>query len=88
MTNSRIGFRHPGTKGMNTAANAAFADGHAETLDGYSFPCSYAKSTSYASNAGTTTLALQEQQNLTGASVYADPNGALAIFLGNNPGAN
>jgi prepilin-type processing-associated H-X9-DG protein len=88
MTNSRIGFRHLGPGGFNTIANVAFADGHVESMTGTQFPCSYAKSTSYSGNKGTTTLALQETQNLSGATVYDDPQAALQIFLSNNPGAN
>jgi prepilin-type N-terminal cleavage/methylation domain-containing protein/prepilin-type processing-associated H-X9-DG protein len=36
MTNSRIGFRHPGKEGGN--ANVAYADGHCAPLSGKSFP--------------------------------------------------
>jgi prepilin-type processing-associated H-X9-DG protein len=88
MTNSRIGYRHYGPKGQYTLVNAGFADGHAESLTSDQFPCSYAKSTSYAGNKGTTTLLQQEVLNLTGPTVYADPAGALQIFMANNPGAN
>jgi prepilin-type processing-associated H-X9-DG protein len=88
MTNCRIGFRHYGPKGLNTLANVGFADGHAESLTSSQFPCSYAKTTSYAGNNGHTTLAQQEALNLTGPTVYADPATALQIFLNNNPGAN
>jgi prepilin-type processing-associated H-X9-DG protein len=91
MTNSRVGFRHTGAKGVNSAANAAFADGHAETLDSTNFPCTYAVSTgskSYASNGGACTLAQQETINESGATVYADPDGQLQIFLAAHPGAN
>jgi len=88
MKNCRIGFRHIGTKGNNTQANVAFADGHAETITANEFPCSYSKTPSYAGNGGTTTLAQQEALNLGEPTVYADPNLALEIFLANNPGAN
>ena len=88
MTNSRVGFRHTGGKGVNTAANAAFADGHAETLDSANFPCAYSLSSKYASNGGTCTLAQQEGINESGATVYADPDAALQTFLAANPGAN
>jgi prepilin-type N-terminal cleavage/methylation domain-containing protein/prepilin-type processing-associated H-X9-DG protein len=88
MTNCRIGFRHRGPLGPNTSANAAFADGHVESLSSNDFPCSYAKTSSYTGNKGTTTLSKQEEQNLTGSTVYADPAAALNIFLTNNPGAH
>jgi prepilin-type N-terminal cleavage/methylation domain-containing protein/prepilin-type processing-associated H-X9-DG protein len=87
MTNCRIGYRHNGPQGQQTIANAAFADGHVESLSGNEFPCSYAKSTSYAGNKGTSTLAEEEAQNLTGPTVYDDPATALKIFLLLNPGA-
>jgi len=88
MKNCRIGYRHPGPGGANTVANVGFADGHAESLAGNQFPCSYAKTSSYAGNLGATTLAQQEAINLGGPTVYDDPVGALGIFLTNNPGAN
>jgi prepilin-type N-terminal cleavage/methylation domain-containing protein/prepilin-type processing-associated H-X9-DG protein len=88
MNNSRIGYRHPGPAGPNTVANVGFADGHVESLAANQFPCSFAKSTSYATNLGTTTLALQEGINIDGPTVYDDPVEALQIFLNNNPGAN
>jgi prepilin-type N-terminal cleavage/methylation domain-containing protein/prepilin-type processing-associated H-X9-DG protein len=88
MKNGRIGFRHRGTGGENTVANVGFADGHVESLNGNQFPCSYAKSSSYSGNGGTTTLAQQEAINLGGPTVYDDPAAALQIFLNNNPGAN
>jgi prepilin-type processing-associated H-X9-DG protein len=88
MKNCRIGFRHSGTTGANSVANVGFADGHVESIPSGSFPCSYAKSSSYASNLGGCTLAQQEALNLTGPTVYADPSLALQIFLNANPGAN
>jgi prepilin-type N-terminal cleavage/methylation domain-containing protein/prepilin-type processing-associated H-X9-DG protein len=88
MKNSRVGYRHRGPAGVNTLANVGYADGHVESLTGTQFPCSYSKTTSYAGNLGTTTLAKQETANLAGPTVYDDPAGALQIFLGNNPGAN
>jgi prepilin-type processing-associated H-X9-DG protein len=88
MKNSRIGFRHSGPRGANTVANVGFADGHVESLNGNQLPCSYAKTSGYASNGGTTTLAQQETINLEGPTVYDDPAAALQIFLNNNPGAN
>jgi prepilin-type N-terminal cleavage/methylation domain-containing protein/prepilin-type processing-associated H-X9-DG protein len=88
MTNCRIGYRHLSSMGPYTSANAAFADGHVESLTGGQFPCSYAKSTSYTGNKGSTTLSAQETENMTGPTVYADPTAALKIFLLNNPGAH
>ncbi len=89
MKNSRIGFRHYGPAGRNTLANAGFADGHVESIAGNAFPCSYARTSSYAGNGGTTTLAQQELLNLGGgATVYQDPTQALTLFLAANPGAN
>jgi prepilin-type N-terminal cleavage/methylation domain-containing protein/prepilin-type processing-associated H-X9-DG protein len=89
MTNSVIGYRHPGKNGhAYSAANAAFADGHVEKIDAADFPCAFATTASYTMNTGTTTLAQQEQINLTQRTVYADPAAALQIFLAANPGAN
>jgi prepilin-type N-terminal cleavage/methylation domain-containing protein/prepilin-type processing-associated H-X9-DG protein len=88
MTNLRVGFRHFGAKGANFAANAVFADGHAETIDSPNFPCSYSTTAKYLNNGGTTTLARQEAINESGPTVYADPDAALQAFLAANPGAN
>jgi prepilin-type processing-associated H-X9-DG protein/prepilin-type N-terminal cleavage/methylation domain-containing protein len=64
--NSRIGYRHPGISGPNTAANAAFADGHVETIGGTSFPQGKSATNPFAA-----------QQNLSGPTVYANPE---AVF--------
>ena len=88
MTNTRIGYRHLGPGGNNTLANAAFADGHAESLATTQFPCAYSLTSKYAANGGTTTFAQQEQLNLGGATVYSDPGNALKLFLAVNPHAN
>ena len=89
MKNCRVGYRHTGSKGANSALNAAFADGHAQTLNSADVPCSYAKTSSYSSNNGTCTLAQQEAINQNGrATVYANPDAALQIFMTLNPGAN
>jgi prepilin-type processing-associated H-X9-DG protein len=88
MNNSRIGYRHPGPAGSNTVANACFADGHCQAINSSEFPCTYNTTANYTSAGGKTTLAQQEQQNLTGFTIYADPAGALAVFLAANPGAN
>jgi len=58
----RIGYRHAGAKGASTVANVGFADGHAEAIDGFSFPQS--KSTSNPNAA---------QENLSGPTIYANP---------------
>jgi prepilin-type processing-associated H-X9-DG protein len=87
MANLRVGYRHPGSGGANTAANAVFADGHAETINSADFPCSYSTTTKYINNGGKTTLAQQEAINEHGATVYADPDAALQIFFAANPGA-
>jgi prepilin-type processing-associated H-X9-DG protein len=88
MLNSVIGYRHAGPAGAHSAANVAFADGHAETITEAEFPCAYATTASYSSNGGQTTLAAQEQINLGKFTVYPDPQGALQIFSAANPGAN
>jgi prepilin-type N-terminal cleavage/methylation domain-containing protein/prepilin-type processing-associated H-X9-DG protein len=88
MTNGRIGYRHYGTKGSNSSANAAFADGHAETISTDQFPCAYSLTSKYAANGGTTTFAQQQTMNLTGATIYADPNLALRNFRMSYPNPN
>jgi prepilin-type processing-associated H-X9-DG protein len=88
MTNSRVGFRHPRAKGRQTAANAVFADGHAESLQSSEFPNGFATTASYTTNKGNTTLARQIEINLGRATVYADPEASLAAFTQANPGAN
>ena len=88
MTNTRIGYRHRGGDGRLSAANAAFADGHAEIINAEDFPCSYATTSSYSGNKGKTTLAQQIQIQTQGATVYSDPEFALNLFKAANPGAN
>ena len=88
MANLRVGYRHIGARGVNTAANAVFAAGHAETIDSANFPCSYSTTAKYLNNGGKTTLAQQEGINESGATVYPDPDAALQTFLAANPGAN
>jgi prepilin-type N-terminal cleavage/methylation domain-containing protein/prepilin-type processing-associated H-X9-DG protein len=61
-TNCRIGYRHRGSKGPNTMANVAFADGHVESIAGWDFP--QGKSTSNPN---------AESQNMNGPTVYANP---------------
>lgn len=61
--NSRIGYRHPGAHGKINIANAAFADGHVEAIDDTNFP--QAKSANNPKAA---------QPNLTGPTLYANPN--------------
>lgn len=66
MTNSRIGYRHPGRWG---AANAAFADGHVSPLGGKEFPRSLG---------GSNTPEEIRAENLNGKpSVYANPERTL-----------
>ena len=60
MKNSRIGYRHTGPAGVNTVANVGFADGHVEALTGNQFPCSYAKTSSYSGNLGSSSLTLAQ----------------------------
>jgi prepilin-type N-terminal cleavage/methylation domain-containing protein/prepilin-type processing-associated H-X9-DG protein len=62
--NCRIGYRHRGAHGANTASNAAFADGHAETVQCDHFPQSKPSSGSDAT---------QQAQNMNGFTVYANP---------------
>jgi prepilin-type N-terminal cleavage/methylation domain-containing protein/prepilin-type processing-associated H-X9-DG protein len=64
---SRIGYRHRGTRGVNTVSNVGFADGHVEAIDGWTFPQSKSASNPNA-----------PAQNLSGPTVYANPE---AIFL-------
>ncbi len=63
-TNCRIGYRHRGNHGVDTAANASFADGHAEPVQCDHFPQSKPSSGSDAT---------QQAQNLGGFTVYAHP---------------
>jgi prepilin-type processing-associated H-X9-DG protein len=64
--NCRIGYRHRGSKGPNTMCNAAFADGHVESIEGWKFPQSKSTSNPNAIN-----------DNLSGPTVYANPE---AVF--------
>ena len=67
MTNSRIGFRHPGKQGL---ANAAFGDGHVAGLAGKDFPRSLG---------GSNVVDEVRAENFNGKpSVYANPERALA----------
>ena len=61
MTNSRIGYRHPGAV---PKANVAYADGHVGSLDGRSFPRALG---------GTNVPAEVRAENTGGATVYSDP---------------
>ena len=61
-SNCRIGYRHRGTRGANTASNAAFADGHAEAVQCDHFPQSKSASNPNA-----------QAQNMSGFTVYANP---------------
>ncbi len=68
-TNSRIGYRHPG--GVGTA-NAAFADGHVEPIEGTKFPRA-------AAVLSTPKEAVREENRSTEPSVYANPQRALGL---------
>jgi prepilin-type processing-associated H-X9-DG protein len=70
-TNSRIGYRHPGPKGAETMANAGFADGHVEAIEGDKFPCALSNGTSDPN------YLIKKTQNMGGPTVYANPD---AIF--------
>jgi prepilin-type N-terminal cleavage/methylation domain-containing protein/prepilin-type processing-associated H-X9-DG protein len=61
MTNSRIGYRHPG---QVPKANVAYADGHVGWLDGKGFPRALG---------GTNVAADVRRENTGGATVYSDP---------------
>ena len=65
MTNSRIGYRHPGAIAV---ANVAYADGHVASLDGKTFPRALG---------GSNVPAEVRTENLNGSTVYADPFGVL-----------
>jgi prepilin-type N-terminal cleavage/methylation domain-containing protein/prepilin-type processing-associated H-X9-DG protein len=65
VTNSRIGYRHPGSV---PRANVAFADGHVSAIDGASFP---------RGAGGTNPPAEVRTENLSGPTVYADPLSAV-----------
>ncbi|HWB53607.1 MAG TPA: prepilin-type N-terminal cleavage/methylation domain-containing protein [Tepidisphaeraceae bacterium] len=60
--NSRIGYRHPGPHGRDDMANAAFADGHVESIEGSAFPQAQSKNNPNAA-----------AENLSGPTVYANP---------------
>jgi len=64
--NCRIGYRHRGSHGPNSIANAAFADGHVEPIDGLKFPQSKSASNPNAM-----------AENMNGPTIYLNPN---AIF--------
>jgi prepilin-type N-terminal cleavage/methylation domain-containing protein/prepilin-type processing-associated H-X9-DG protein len=66
ITNSRIGYRHPGAV---PRANVAFADGHVSAIDGASFP--------RGSGAAGASAADIRRENLSGPTVYADPVSSL-----------
>jgi prepilin-type processing-associated H-X9-DG protein/prepilin-type N-terminal cleavage/methylation domain-containing protein len=62
--NSRIGYRHPGK-----TANAAFADGHVEAINGDKFPRAVG---------GTVTMAQAQADNFPGTpTIYANPERSL-----------
>jgi prepilin-type N-terminal cleavage/methylation domain-containing protein/prepilin-type processing-associated H-X9-DG protein len=68
MTNSRIGYRHPG---KNSTANAAFADGHVQGIGGKDFPRALG---------GSNVVAEVNAENSNGKpSVYANPEKRLGL---------
>ncbi len=62
--NGRIGYRHRGTHGADTAANACFADGHAAPVQCDQFP---------QSKSATNPNAQAQNLNGSGSTVYAKP---------------
>lgn len=70
--NSRIGFRHPGHKPAIFAANTIFADGHVEPVQGDRFPRALGNDTDPA------VIAQKRHENLSGITVYTNPQAALA----------
>lgn len=67
MTNSRIGYRHPGQRGA--AANTAFADGHVEPIGGKTFP--------RALGGSNNPQEVKAENSYGKPSVYANPERAL-----------
>ena len=63
-SNCRVGYRHNGAKGKDTAANVGFADGHAESINGWEFPQSKSATNPNAA-----------AENLGGPTVYMNPEG-------------
>lgn len=70
-TNSRIGYRHPGSGGG--AANIAFADGHASIVTAREFPRGIPSS-------GADLPVAREENSYGRPTVFADPDKALAGF--------
>jgi prepilin-type processing-associated H-X9-DG protein len=66
-TNSRIGYRHPGTKPASATANVAFADGHVEPIQSDRFP------RALSSGDPPDLVEEKKQENLCGPTVYTDP---------------
>ncbi|MBS0195679.1 MAG: type II secretion system protein [Planctomycetes bacterium] len=66
-TNSRIGYRHPGKGGG--AANAAFADGHAQLISAEEFPRGLG---------GSNAVQDVRAENMGPVTLYADPEKALS----------
>jgi prepilin-type N-terminal cleavage/methylation domain-containing protein/prepilin-type processing-associated H-X9-DG protein len=65
--NSRIGYRHPGMKLLEGAANIALADGHVEAITGERFPRALTAADSQE------VVDEKRNENLRGPSIYADP---------------
>jgi prepilin-type N-terminal cleavage/methylation domain-containing protein/prepilin-type processing-associated H-X9-DG protein len=72
VANCRIGYRHPGMGHIDGAANAVFADGHVERIEGNVFPEALSSSDSAAVAQQKATL------NLQGPTIYANPIKVLA----------
>ncbi|MGA2499653.1 MAG: type II secretion system protein [Tepidisphaeraceae bacterium] len=64
--NSRIGYRHPGSRGPNTSANVCFADGHVDRIEGTQFP------RAVGSSDAASVVSQKTTENLSGPSIYAD----------------
>lgn len=68
--NSRIGYRHPGMRRPDGLANVAMADGHIEAITGDRFP------RALSSGDAADIVAAKKLENLSGPTVYADPDAA------------
>jgi len=65
--NSRIGYRHPGTKQSDPVSNVVFADGHVDPVATSRFPRARSGGDSAA------VLEQKKMENLCGPTVYANP---------------
>jgi prepilin-type N-terminal cleavage/methylation domain-containing protein/prepilin-type processing-associated H-X9-DG protein len=76
-TNSRIGYRHPGSGGG--AANVAFADGHASVVTARDFPRGLPQNPSSPASAGAT-AASKSENSFGRPTVYPDPDKTFAPY--------